>query len=147
MVRAAERNDSELNISSTFPPRNKLRNNSICSDELFKVKPRSLSHRDYNRDSTQPVPIITKPRSNSFDAVGRANKYISGLDNRHYGHQIGYYSAPLSNKMIQRKLGSRLGSSSGDDGIGSSSGSAGSVELVPTKRKVSNHTKIKTSVW
>ena len=95
------------------------------------VKPRSYSHRDF-----EPVIIkeFSKPRSLSFDAVGRASKYSfpPALLRETINMPIGAVSGQKeTSKEFCRKLGSPIL----DEGIGSSSGSADSVET-PFKRKV-----------
>lgn len=113
------------------PRLNRAKEDENDYNESLYVKPRSYSYRDYNNTRTQPVPIKSKPRSYSFDAVGRACKNIYGSDTTQ--DLIGYQSAPQSSAQM---LQGRLGRCSIDDGIGSSSGSADSVEHPPTKRKL-----------
>ena len=95
------------------------------------VKPRSYSHRDF-----EPVIIkeFSKPRSHSFDAVGRASKYSFPpvLLREPINMPIGAIS---DQKETSEKFCRKLGSPILDEGIGSSSGSADSVET-PLKRKV-----------
>ena len=95
------------------------------------VKPRSYSHRDF-----EPVIMkeFSKPRSHSFDAVGRASKYSfpSPLLKETINMPI---STVSGQKETSNEFYKKLGSPILDEGIGSSSGSADSVET-PFKRKV-----------
>lgn len=101
----------------------------LCPDSFLHSKPRSYST---NRDFHSPLTTerVSKQRSYSFDAVGRAHKYVAGLCHKKDPElligQCGQHSPP---SFHRDSIGS-------DEGIGSSGGSAESMESLPNKRKV-----------
>ena len=101
------------------------------NQHMFSVKPRSYSHRDYCSGQFH-LEDVRKPRSYSYDAVGRAGKYTGLKQERRT--PFGFHDIPLiESGMIQHKLGATSGATSCDDGFGSS---ADSIEQYTNKRKV-----------
>lgn len=108
--------------------------NDVCNlpNHFFQPKPRSFStNRDF-QVSSSCTEKVWKQRSYSFDAVGRAHKYVPGLCDKKDPEiligQCGHHS-PLH---YHRDL------TGSDEGIGSSGGSADSMEILSHKRKVRN---------
>lgn len=104
----------------------------VCnSPDLLQVKPRSYSTtRDFQFSSSRPPDRISKQRSYSFDAVGRAHKYVAGLcEKKDPEILIGQCGNHSPSRYHRDSTGS-------DEGIGSSGGSADSMETLPYKRKV-----------
>jgi len=125
-------NDSKMAENSTTDV-NRL-HDVYCDVFNQSVKPRSYSHRDFLSGHTH-AETFSKPRSSSFDAVGRACKYYSCGGTNDVQKSVGsLVNTANQNKMLCR----RFGSPPVDDGIGSSSGSADSVDQNPTKRKIAS---------
>jgi len=122
---------------SAYQQHRQLMNDPASSSINVDIKPRSYSTtRDCIGDSgfLPYERITTKPRSYSFDAVGRSHQYYN--DERHATSSAlhhHYHRYPSSLSPSQREQ-------SADEGIGTSEGgSADSLESSPTstyKRKV-----------
>lgn len=105
---------------------------SLCPEPYPLVKPRSYStSRDFQSTSSAGcLEGFSKRRSYSFDAVGRAHKYVTGMyDKKGPEMLITQYGHHSPTRFHRNSTGS-------DDGIGSSAGSAESMDALPYKRKV-----------